>query len=80
MKKDKYHMFALTRRNLNNVQILQQWNIAVAYEVTSWLSDTLKIKASRSSTGDKIMKVLIILLFSLIIFALLINQSSVTSK
>ena len=73
-------MFALTRRNLNNVQILQQWNIAVAYEVTSWLSDTLKIKASRSSTGDKIMKVLIILLFSLIIFALLINQSSVTSK
>lgn len=58
MKKDKYHMLALTRRHLNKVEILQQWNIAIAYDVTSWISDTLRIKASKSSSPDaKVMKV-----------------------
>ncbi|XP_031777418.1 uncharacterized protein LOC100114520 isoform X2 [Nasonia vitripennis] len=59
-KKDKYHMLALTRRHLNKVEILQQWNIAIAYDITSWISDTLRIKASKSSSpNEKVMKVCI---------------------
>ena len=50
-------MLTLTRRNLNSAETLQQWSIAIAYDATSWISDTLKIKASRSSPGEKIMKV-----------------------
>ncbi|XP_011495960.1 PREDICTED: uncharacterized protein LOC105360685 [Ceratosolen solmsi marchali] len=57
MKNDKYHMLSLTRQDLNKAQILQQWNVVIAYAVTSWFSDTLKIKASSSFLGEKVMKI-----------------------
>ncbi|XP_058799949.1 uncharacterized protein LOC131669231 isoform X2 [Phymastichus coffea] len=56
-QRNKNYIYALTRKNINTAEILSQWNVAVAYDITSWLSDTLKIKATRSITSeDKILK------------------------
>nr|QGV11548.1 Vg1 [Tetrastichus brontispae] len=59
MLRDKHHMFALTRKSITQAEIMRQWNVAVAYDVTSWLSDTLKIKATRSALGERVLKVCI---------------------
>jgi hypothetical protein len=71
MKNDRYHMLALTRRDLNKTEILHQWNVAISYVITSWFSDTLKIKASNNFPGEKVMKVYIYFLISLLIFLLI---------
>ncbi|XP_076475209.1 vitellogenin-4 isoform X2 [Bombus vancouverensis nearcticus] len=33
-----------------------QWNVAALYEITSWISDTIKIKATKVIPGQKILK------------------------
>ncbi|KAL7291123.1 hypothetical protein TKK_0015250 [Trichogramma kaykai] len=59
-KTDKYHTLALTRRGIGPLQaqtVHQQWNLALAYDVTSWLSDSFKIKATRSAPGEQVFKI-----------------------
>lgn len=56
--RNKDQMFTLTRRNIDQGVILRQWNVALAYDVTSWISDTLKIKATRITPGEKVFKVI----------------------
>ena len=51
-------MLSLTHLNTESSQILQQWNIAALYEITSWMSDMIKIKATKIIPGQKILKVL----------------------
>ncbi|KAK0168827.1 hypothetical protein PV327_002594 [Microctonus hyperodae] len=53
----KHHVLSLTRSELGTMNILQQWNIATLYESPTWLSDSLKIKASRFVPGEKVVKV-----------------------
>lgn len=50
-------MVSLTRRDADSSEILQQWNIAAVYEITSWISDMLKIKATKIIPGEKVLKV-----------------------
>lgn len=56
-KTDKHHIFSLTHQDLESSKILHQWNLAVLYESTSWLSDVLKIKASKIVPGERVFKV-----------------------
>lgn len=51
-------MLSLTHYNIESSQILQQWNVAALYEITSWISDTIKIKATKVIPGQKILKVI----------------------
>ncbi|XP_017876855.1 uncharacterized protein LOC108623080 isoform X1 [Ceratina calcarata] len=55
-KSPSYHLLSLTRRNAESSQILQQWNVAALYEITSWLSDVIKIKATKLVPGQEILK------------------------
>ncbi|XP_012277416.2 vitellogenin-3 [Orussus abietinus] len=57
VKSEKYHMFSIIRRELETKSIFQQWNVAVLYEPTSMISDVIKIKASKTIPGEKVMKV-----------------------
>lgn len=57
IKGPNHHMLSLTRSNTESSQILQQWNLAALYEITSWISDTLKIKATKIIPGQQILKV-----------------------
>lgn len=50
-------MLSLTNRELNSQRILYQWNLAALYDTTSWISDSLKIKATKITPDEKIMKV-----------------------
>lgn len=50
-------MVSLTHRNIDSSEVLQQWNIAVLYEITSWISDMIKIKATKIVPGQKVLKV-----------------------
>lgn len=50
-------MLSLTRRNVESSQLLQQWNLAGLYEITSWMSDMIKIKATKIVPGEKVLKV-----------------------
>ncbi|XP_076176627.1 uncharacterized protein LOC143151413 isoform X2 [Ptiloglossa arizonensis] len=56
IKGPNHHMLSLTRSNTESSQILQQWNLAALYEITSWISDTLKIKATKIIPGQQILK------------------------
>ncbi|XP_015599682.1 uncharacterized protein LOC107269863 [Cephus cinctus] len=58
-KNDQYHGFFLTRRELGSLNVLQKWSVVIFYETTSWISDKLKIKASRTVPGGKVMKICI---------------------
>ncbi|XP_032680145.1 uncharacterized protein LOC116848315 [Odontomachus brunneus] len=51
-----YHMLSLTHRNLDSSQIFHQWNLAALYETTSWLSDVIKIKASKIAPDEPVLK------------------------
>lgn len=50
-------MLSLTHRDLESSNILQQWNLAILYEITSWISDMIKIKATRVVPGEQVLKV-----------------------
>lgn len=50
-------MLSLTNRELNSQRVLYQWNLAALYDTTSWISDSLKIKATKITPDGKIMKV-----------------------
>ncbi|XP_033196752.1 vitellogenin-4 isoform X1 [Bombus vancouverensis nearcticus] len=56
IKGSNHHMLSLTHYNIESSQILQQWNVAALYEITSWISDTIKIKATKVIPGQKILK------------------------
>lgn len=56
IKNPSHHVLSLTHRNAESLQILQQWNIAALYEITSWTSDMIKIKATKIIPGQKILK------------------------
>ncbi|XP_076235711.1 uncharacterized protein LOC143180071 [Calliopsis andreniformis] len=51
-----HHMFSLIRRNVDSSEILQQWNLAALYEITSWISDTVKIKATKIVPDEQVLK------------------------
>ncbi|XP_034189310.1 uncharacterized protein LOC117608379 isoform X1 [Osmia lignaria lignaria] len=51
-----HHILSLTRRNVESSQLLQQWNLAGLYEITSWMSDMIKIKATKIVPGEKVLK------------------------
>ncbi|CAL7948266.1 unnamed protein product [Xylocopa violacea] len=55
-KAQSNHLLSLTHRNSESSQILQQWNLAALYEITSWISDMVKIKATRIIPGQKVFK------------------------
>ncbi|KAG8040663.1 hypothetical protein G9C98_002659 [Cotesia typhae] len=56
-KSGKNYVLSLTRSELGSLKVLQQWNFAALYESKTWVSDSLKIKASRTEPGEKVMKV-----------------------
>lgn len=56
-KVGKINMFSLRRTNLVSNEILEQWSIALIYEAASWISDTIKLKATRTAPNEKITKV-----------------------
>ncbi|XP_043259379.1 uncharacterized protein LOC122401364 [Colletes gigas] len=56
IKNPNHHMVSLTRTNTESSQILQQWNLAALYEITSWISDTLKVKATKIVPGQQVLK------------------------
>ncbi|XP_076676903.1 vitellogenin-5 isoform X2 [Andrena cerasifolii] len=56
MKISNHHMVSFTRRDADSSEILQQWNIAAVYEITSWISDMIKIKATKIIPGEKVLK------------------------
>ncbi|XP_014475055.1 PREDICTED: uncharacterized protein LOC106744646 [Dinoponera quadriceps] len=55
-KHGSYHMLSLTHRNLESSRILHQWNLAALYESISWLSDVIKMKASKIAPNEPILK------------------------
>ncbi|KAK2579022.1 hypothetical protein KPH14_002816 [Odynerus spinipes] len=56
VKSGKNHMLSLTNRELQSQRVLCQWNFAILYEITSWISDSLKIKATKITPDTKITK------------------------
>ncbi|XP_043675802.1 vitellogenin-like isoform X2 [Vespula pensylvanica] len=56
VKNNRHHMISLTNRELNSQRVLYQWNLAALYDTTSWISDSLKIKATKITSDEKIMK------------------------
>ncbi|XP_017765465.1 PREDICTED: uncharacterized protein LOC108554635 [Eufriesea mexicana] len=60
VKNPNHHMFSsllsLTHRNIESSQILQQWNLAILYQITSWVSNMIKIKATKIVPGQKVLK------------------------
>ncbi|XP_014616793.1 PREDICTED: uncharacterized protein LOC106793973 [Polistes canadensis] len=56
VKNKKHHMLSLTNRELHFQRILYQWNLAAVYDMTSWISDSLKIKATQITPDGKIVK------------------------
>ncbi|XP_053999528.1 vitellogenin-3 isoform X1 [Hylaeus anthracinus] len=56
MKGLNHHMFSLTRSNTESSDVIQQWNLAAVYEITSWISDLLKIKATKITPGQEVLK------------------------
>lgn len=56
LKNENRHILSLTHNDLQTSQILQ-WNIAALYETTSWLSDVIKLKATKIVPGERIFKV-----------------------
>ncbi|XP_051171445.1 uncharacterized protein LOC127288178 isoform X1 [Leptopilina boulardi] len=56
-KSDKYHLISLKHRDLSSSKILHQWDMKLVYDITSWMSDSLKIKASRTTPGEKVLKI-----------------------
>nr|XP_033331967.1 vitellogenin-4 [Megalopta genalis] len=56
IKGPNHHMLSLTRRSLESSQVLQQWNVAALYEITNWVSDVMKIKATKIVPGQKVFK------------------------
>ncbi|KOC70286.1 Vitellogenin-6, partial [Habropoda laboriosa] len=55
IKSPHHHMLSLTHSNADSSQILQQWNLAARYD-TSWISDVVKIKATKIIPGQKVLK------------------------
>ncbi|KAI4483442.1 hypothetical protein M0802_013384 [Mischocyttarus mexicanus] len=56
VKNKKHHILSLTNRELNFQRILYQWNLAAVYDMTSWISDNLKIKTIQITPDGKIVK------------------------
>ncbi|KZC04099.1 Vitellogenin-3 [Dufourea novaeangliae] len=56
IKGPSHHTFSLTRRSAETSEILQQWNLAGLYEATSWISDMMKVKATKVVPGQKVFK------------------------
>ncbi|XP_011307083.1 uncharacterized protein [Fopius arisanus] len=56
LKNGNRYMLSLTRSELESREILQQWTVAGLYESISWLSDTVKIKASKTVSSDRVFK------------------------
>lgn len=57
LKSESRHILTLTHHDLQSSQVLHQWNVAVLYEGTSWLSDMIKFKATRVVPGERVFKV-----------------------
>ncbi|CAK9803774.1 vit-6 [Anthophora quadrimaculata] len=55
VKSAEHYMLSLTHSNAESSQILQQWNLAALYD-TSWISSTIKIKATKIIPGQKVLK------------------------
>ncbi|XP_011707638.1 PREDICTED: uncharacterized protein LOC105462624 [Wasmannia auropunctata] len=56
LKSENRHILSLTHHDLQSSQVLHQWNLAALYETTSWLSDTIKLKATKIVPGERILK------------------------
>nr|XP_031847046.1 uncharacterized protein LOC116433275 isoform X1 [Nomia melanderi] len=56
IKGPNHHILSLTRRSAESSQILQQWNLAALYEITSWVSDMIKLKATKIVPGQQVFK------------------------
>ncbi|XP_050462195.1 uncharacterized protein LOC126857111 [Cataglyphis hispanica] len=56
LQSENRHILSLTHHNLQSSQIVHQWFLATLYESTSWLSDVVKIKASKIVPGARIFK------------------------
>lgn len=52
-----HHVLSLTHRDLESSQILYQWNLVALYESISWLTDVVKIKATKVVPNERISKV-----------------------
>jgi len=57
LKSENRHILSLIHHDLQSSQILHQWNLAVLYETTSWLSDVIKFKATKIVPGERVFKV-----------------------
>lgn len=57
LKSENRHILSLTHNDLQTSQILHQWNIVALYETTSWLSDVIKLKATKIVPGERVFKV-----------------------
>lgn len=55
-KNENLHILSLTHYDLESSQSLCQWNMAALHEGTDWLSDVIKIKASKSVPGESVFK------------------------
>ncbi|XP_015117477.1 uncharacterized protein LOC107041422 [Diachasma alloeum] len=56
MKTGNRYMLSLVRSELESMKVLQEWTLAALYESTSWLSDSLKIKASKTVDDGRVLK------------------------
>jgi len=57
LKSENRHILSLIHHDLQSSQVLHQWNLAILYEVTSWLSDVIKFKAIKIVPGERVFKV-----------------------
>lgn len=63
LKSENRHILSLTHYDLESSQSLCQWNVAALYEGTSWLSDVIKIKATKNVPDENVFKVNISMIF-----------------
>ncbi|XP_072751184.1 uncharacterized protein [Anoplolepis gracilipes] len=56
LRSENRHILSLTHHDLKSSKIVDQWFLAALYENTGWLSDVIKIKASKVVPGARIFK------------------------
>ncbi|XP_011266190.1 uncharacterized protein LOC105257329 [Camponotus floridanus] len=56
MQSENRHILSLTHHDLQSSQIVHQWFLAALHESTSWVSNVIKIKASKVVPGARILK------------------------
>ncbi|KAL6253497.1 hypothetical protein P5V15_015343 [Pogonomyrmex californicus] len=56
LKSENRHILSLTHHDLQSSQVLHQWNLAALYEGSNWLSDVIKLKATKIVPGERVFK------------------------